>query len=283
MQSGKASTTAMRVALHRAAHQLVDSPKILDDPLSLRIIGPDALQRLQAEPDDLQGRLARGLRAAMVVRSRFAEDELAAAVASGARQYVVLGAGLDTSAYRLPHRAKGLRVFEVDFPATQEWKRELLTQAGIAQPAELTFVPVDFENQTLAAQLRSAGFDPYAPAYFSWLGVTPYLTHDAFIKTLQYIAAGAQGTTVVFDYVLAPAALSLIEKTALDAMAQRVALAGEPWRTTFTPTELIGELRALGFTKAEDAGARFLNTRYCQDRADGLKVGNVVHLMKAVV
>ena len=273
----------MRVALQRAAHQLLDTPLILNDPLALRIIGEEVTQKLQANPEDQQNRLARGLRAAMVVRSRFAEDELAGIVARGIRQYVVLGAGLDTSAFRLPQPTERLRVFEVDYPAMQDWKRERLAAAGIALPSELTFVPVDFETQNLAEELQSAGFDPGAPAFFSWLGVTPYLTGDALFEMLRYVAARPRGTTIVFDYVLAPAALSLIEKTVLEAMAQRVAQAGEPWRSSFLPDELETELRTLGFTKILDAGALLLNKRYCHERADGLKVGNVVHLMRAEV
>src|ERR1700678_242729 len=176
MQEGTFSRTAHRVAIRRAAHQLLDHPKVLDDPLALRIIGRDAAEELQSNPKE-DHTFSRAFRAFMAVRSRYAEDELARAVAQGVSQYVVLGAGLDTFAYRNSH--PGLRVFEVDHPATQAWKREQLEAAEIPLPSSLAFVPVDFERRSLEAGIKESGFDVNAPAFFSWLGVTPYLTHDA--------------------------------------------------------------------------------------------------------
>src|SRR5215469_11471000 len=163
MQHGKASQTALRVAIRRAAHQLVDRPPVMDDPIAVRLIG-------DAYPRDLERAshtVARDFRAYMAARSRYAEDHLAQAVAAGVRQYVVLGAGLDTFAYRNPFA--GLRVFEVDHPATQAWKRGLLAAASIAIPATLAFTPVDFEKDTLADRLAMAGFQAHEPAFFSWL------------------------------------------------------------------------------------------------------------------
>ena len=238
MQSGKPSATAYRVALRRAAHQLIDSPKILDDPLALRIIGAEAEGKLRAGVARERTRGARALRLFMAVRSRFAEDELAAAVARGVRQFVVLGAGLDTSAYRHPHCGVGLRSFEVDFPATQAWKRRRLASAGIEIPAELTFVPVDFETQTLASSLESSG-----------LGVTMYLTRDALFTTLRLIAALPVDSAVVFDYAISPSALGWLDRFIHWSMARRVAKVGEPWITFFRPAELETELRALGFNR----------------------------------
>src|SRR6202161_3091310 len=146
MQEGKFSRTAQRVAirrgaLRRAAHQLLDQPRVLDDPLALLIIGADAAEQLRSNPKEHRA-FSRAFRAFMAARSRYAEDELARAVALGVTQYVVLGAGLDTFAYRNPHA--GLHVFEVDHPATQAWKRVQLQTAEIPIPASLTFVPIDF-------------------------------------------------------------------------------------------------------------------------------------------
>src|SRR5271169_4489280 len=171
MQVGKFSRTAQRVAIRRAAHQLLDQPRVLDDPLALRIIGSEAAEELRSNPKEHHA-FSRAFRAFMAARSRYAEDELAHVVAQGVKQYLVLGAGLDTFAYRNPH--PGLRVFEVDHPATQAWKREQLQEASIPIPPSLTFVPVDFEQQTLADGLERSGFDLNASAFFSWLGVTPY-------------------------------------------------------------------------------------------------------------
>src|SRR6266700_3785502 len=164
VETGRASKTALRVAIRRAAHQLADPPPVLDDPIAVRLIGPGYTRDL----DRAMEKVARDFRAFMAARSRYVEDGLAEAVAEGVTQYVVLGAGLDTFAYRNP--LPSLRVFEVDFPATQAWKRELLARAGIAIPESLTFVALDFEHQALADGLTGAGFKEYMVAYFGWLG-----------------------------------------------------------------------------------------------------------------
>src|SRR5271156_5499991 len=189
MIEARPSRTALRVAMRRAAHQLFDSPKVLDDPIAVRIIGPRALEKLEAGRFREATGLARGLRAFMAVRSRYAEDALARSVGRGAKQYVVLGAGLDTFAYRNPYGESTLRVFEVDFPATQEWKRQCLAAAGISIPSSVTYAPVDFERQTLPEGLQQAGFDPQKAAFFSWLGVVMYLTEQTVMSTLGFIAS----------------------------------------------------------------------------------------------
>src|SRR6202050_3085144 len=167
MQEGEFSKTAQRVAIRRAAHQLLDQPRVLDDPLALRIMGSEAEEAPRSNPKEHHA-FSRAFRAFMAARSRYAEDELARAVAHGVTQYIVLGAGLDTFAYRNPHA--GLRVFEVDHPATQLWKREQLQASGIAIPESLTFVPVEFERQTLAKGLGQCGFDAGGAAGFLWVG-----------------------------------------------------------------------------------------------------------------
>ncbi|MGA2376106.1 MAG: class I SAM-dependent methyltransferase [Candidatus Sulfotelmatobacter sp.] len=281
MQEGKFSRTARRVAIRRAAHQLLDHPRVLDDPLALRIIGSEAAEELRTNPKEHHA-FSRAFRAFMAARSRYAEDELACAVARGVRQYVVLGAGLDTFAYRNPHA--GLRVFEVDHPATQAWKREHLEAAGIAIPAALTFVPVDFERQTLAGGLRQAGFDLSAAAFFSWLGVTPYLTRDACMITLSFVATMPAGSGVVFDFAVDPALLNAGQRQALGALSQRVARYGEPFRLFFDPGKLQDELKGMGFRRTEFLQGKELNARYFKDRDDGLLVrGGLGHLMGAWV
>ena len=170
MQEGKPSQTALRVATHRAAHQLLDHPPVLDDPLALAILGPKRAEALRANPRSAEtSPISPYLRAFVAARSRLTEDELARAVARGVSQYVVLGAGLDTFALRNPHPPEALRVFEVDFPATQAWKRELTASAGLSVPNSLTYVPLDFHEQTLAQGLAQAGHDPAKPSFLSWL------------------------------------------------------------------------------------------------------------------
>jgi methyltransferase (TIGR00027 family) len=273
------SRTALRVAIRRAAHQLLDCPLILNDPLAVRIIGSEEASKLPRD-SKLEDLAARGMRAFMAVRSRFAEDELAAAVAGGTKQYVVLGAGLDTFAFRNPH--PGLRVFEVDHPATQQWKRELLQTAGIEIPEETVFVPVDFERETLSTGLERTGFRVDVPAFFSWLGVVPYLSERAFEDTLNFIAALPKPSGVVFDYGVARSALSWRERFILDALAARVAAAGEPFRLFFEPEQLAAQLQRIGFSHREDLGSNEINRRYFSGRTDGLQLkSNLGRLLSA--
>jgi methyltransferase (TIGR00027 family) len=269
MQTGRPSKTALRVAIRRAAHQLADPPPVLDDPIALRLVAPGYARDL----DRAMEKVARDFRAYMAARSRFVEDKLAEAVAQGVSQYVVLGAGLDTFAYRNPFPS--LRVFEVDFPATQEWKHGLLSRAGIELPASLTFVPLDFEHKALAVGLAEAGLDQSRPAYFGWLGVVPYLTMEAFIATLGDVVRLPQGTAITFDYAFPPETLGPRRRVIFDRLAQRVSAAGEPFRLFFTPGELERELRALGFRSVEQTDTDRLNELYFADRADGLKLSPV--------
>src|SRR4051794_25821746 len=163
MEEAKPSRTAMRVAIRRAAHQLLDTPRVLEDPLAIPILGETATAELKARLSDQNGRVSRAIRAFIVVRSRVAEDALAQAVSRGARQYVILGAGLDTFAYRNPFPPDKLRVFEVDHPATQAWKRRKLAEAGITVPPSVTYAPINFESQTLANGLTAAGWGRGTP------------------------------------------------------------------------------------------------------------------------
>jgi methyltransferase (TIGR00027 family) len=214
--------------------------------------------------------VARAFRAYLAARSRFAEDHLAFAVARGVAQYVILGAGLDTFAYRNPF--SHLRVFEVDFPATQEWKRAMLSESGVALPASLTFVPLDFEHQTLLQGLADAGFDALRPAFFGWLGVVPYLTLEGFRATVKAIAQFPAGTGVCFDYAQSPAKLGPVQRKFYEALAARVAAAGEPFRLFFAPDEMEQELRSAGFHQVQQRSSEELNGLYFDGRSDGLRL-----------
>ncbi|MGC2416969.1 MAG: SAM-dependent methyltransferase, partial [Candidatus Acidiferrales bacterium] len=200
----------------------------------------------------------------------------------GTAQYVVLGAGLDTFAYRNPHAETALRVFEVDYPATQEWKRRQLAATEIAIPPSVTFAPVDFERQTLADGLRDAGFDRGKAAFFSWLGVSMYLTEEVIAATLRFVASLPRGGGIVFDYMVPRESLGLIERMALDALSRRVESTGEPFRTSFAPEALMEWLMQIGFRSVEDLGPDEINARYFKNRGDGLRVmGNVGRLISA--
>ncbi len=267
LQPTTPSRTALRVALRRAAHQLIDpDPLVFPDPFAIPILGPTYAQELQRAPTRADRPHSHALRAFIVARSRFAEDTLASAIAHGATQYVLLGAGLDTFAFR--NRSPSIRVFEVDHPATQAWKLDLLAGASLHLPATATLVPVDFERQSLAAELSNAGFDPRVRTLFAWLGVIPYLTLEAFRSTLAVITGSAPGSGVVLDYGQPRSVLTPLEQLAHDSLSARVALAGEPFRLFFTPAEIRSELRA--FPHIEDLGRDELNARYFAHRSDSL-------------
>jgi methyltransferase (TIGR00027 family) len=248
--------------------------------LALRILGPKAIAELQSDSRE-DSPLSRALRAFLLARSRFAEDELAAAVERGIRQYVILGAGLDTSAFRAPYADRRLRIFEVDHPATQAWKQERLAVGAISVPATLTFVPLDFERQDLAAELSRAGFQ-FEATFFSWLGVTPYLSRQAFDQTLAWIASLPAPSGVVFDYAVDPSSLNLVEQAALRALAARVESTGEPFRLFFVPSELTRDLYGMGFSPVETLARDQMNGRYFEGRRDSLRItGGLAQLVSA--
>ncbi|HYC44924.1 MAG TPA: class I SAM-dependent methyltransferase [Burkholderiales bacterium] len=279
MASWRPSATAQGAAMLRAIHQVVDDPLVLADPLALKIIGPEAEASILANPASHDTR--RALRAFVVLRSRYAEDELARAVDEGVGQYVLLGAGLDTFGYRNAHRR--LKVFEVDHPATQRWKRERLSAAQIAVPESVTYAPVDFERETLAQGLTRAGFDPSRPAFFSMLGVAVYLTKPALRDTLAYVASLAQGTGIVFSYGVSNDLLTESQKRSRTQSALRVADLGEPWLSYYEPAALAWDLMDIGFGKVTDVDGATANLRYFRGRADGLRVSSTSRLMAARV
>lgn len=282
LDSDRPSVTAWKVALRRAAHQVADRPPVFADPIAIPILGPKGEAYAREPKLAGKGPVARGLRAFMAARSRYAEDRLGANYEAGVRQYVVLGAGLDTFAYRNPW--PDLKVFEVDHPATQAWKRDRLREADIAVPDNLTFAPVDFQGQTLADGLAAAGFDAGRPAFVSWLGVIYYLTQEMAFETLGLIAAWPTGSEIVFDFPVARENLDFIGRMALDAVAARVALAGEPFRSSYSPGALSARLGDLGFTETAMLSAPELNALYFDGRADGLKLhGGAARLMRARV
>ena len=278
MEPARPSKTALRVALRRAAHQKYDMPVVFEDPLAVSILGDAYAEDLRRTPLRTDRPFSVGLRAFLVARSRYAEDNLKRAVDAGVTQYVLLGAGLDTFAYRNPYPQ--LRVFEVDHPATQKWKRELLQQSQIAIPGSLVYTPVDFESQSFATQLRGAGFRQSQPTFFAWLGVVPYLTLTAFRATIHFISAQPVGSGLVLDYVQPREVLPLFEQLAHDSLASRVQQGGEPFQLFFTPETIAAALA--GFRAIEDLGAPEINARYFAERTDQLAVrGTAGRLLSA--
>jgi methyltransferase (TIGR00027 family) len=274
---------------------LDDDPKIFQDPLALGFSGVEneagvlaTLKAFQAEiarqstPEVAQV-LARHIRANLAMRQRYTEDELGKALERGVRQYVMLGAGLDSFAYRRPDLAGSLRVFEVDHPATQQWKRGRLRELNISLPRNLTFVPVDFEQQTLADGLRAGGHRSELPAFISWLGVTVYLTEAAVFETLQYAASLAPGSEIVFEYWLPESCLDDESRRLLAVIKEAGVARGEPYLSQFEPTALAARVKELGFRQVWDFGPEEANARYFAGRTDGLCALPLCHLMKARV
>ena len=248
------SRTAFAAAALRAAHQVLEDGKMFSDPLALQILGLD-VETVRREQDDPS---RRSLRLFIAARTRFAEMKLAEAIEQrGVSQLVVLGAGLDTFAYRSP-LARKLSMFEVDFPATQAWKRRRLQETGIDVPSNLAYAPVNLETDDLVAQLKAAGFDATQRSYFLWLGVVPYLTREAIMVTLKAIGALQGGAEVVFDYPNPIDHTGLTEewRAARDALRARVASVGEPLLSSFDTSDLHAEVTARGLGAITDFGPR---------------------------
>jgi methyltransferase (TIGR00027 family) len=283
MKEGTPSRTAYLVAASRAAHQLFDLPRVFADPVALPILGPEAAAEIRAAQWRFNTLYSRYLRAFVVARSRIAEDALSEAVARGVRQYVLLGAGLDTFAHRNPHAALGLRVFEVDHPATQEWKRQLLSRARLPTPQSLIYVPINFETDQLPERLRANGFRADGPVFFAWLGVTVYLTHDAIQQTLRFVAQSTDRSGIVFDYMILPSGPGLLRRLGRKLLLRRFAAIGEPWQTFFEPARLHDELTKLGFATVRDFGTDEMNARYFNHAGARLRVGGFGRVVLAWV
>ena len=272
----------LNVANERAAHQMLDSPKIFEDPLALRIIGPEAESRLRSSLAQFQKPAERAFRAAVMVRNRYAEDELARSIQRGVRQYIILGAGLDTFAYRNPFPL--LRVFEVDHPATQASKRSCLEKAAIPIPSSVTYVSVDFERQMMADALRQSGLKSDELIFVSFIGVVRYLSRETVISVLTSIVSSMRaGSEVVFDFAPPPSQLERLREFTDEIIVN--------WRsknngfrpTYFDPAPLTRDLRRIGFADVQLFGPKEMNARYCKDRTDGLRIQNRMHLVKARV
>jgi methyltransferase (TIGR00027 family) len=254
MSQKTASRTALATAHMRAAHQLLDPPpRILEDPVAVAALGPGAEQRIRELAARSQAPEGRALRAHMVLRSRFAEDRLAAAVGRGVTQYVILGAGFDTFAVRQPGWAQQLRILEVDHAGTQNLKRAHLAAAGLVLPPNAGFATIDFERESLRDGLLRQGISPSQRTFFSWLGVTMYLPTAAIDAVLRSVAEFPEGSEIVLTFAAA--------SDTPRPIAERAAHIGEPWLSFFEPAEMRDKLRGAGFTTVE-----FLTPAVAQER-----------------
>jgi len=269
----------------RAAHYLLDAePKILADPYARSFAGFLTDDELLKALDALAFPDYARMRTLFALRNRYAEDELEQALQRGVSQYIILGAGLDSFAFRRPDLMRTLDVYEVDHPASQAWKRARVAALGIEIPAKLRYVPIDFERQTLAEGLAAGGVDRNAAAFFSWLGVTQYLTTEAVLHTLQEVAAaGPPGSELVFQFVVPATTLSREEGALVTALATRAAGVGEPWLSFFEPGDLEKHLKTIGFGQVFHFGPEQASQRYLFDRPDGLRLPAYFHMIRARV
>lgn len=277
------SQTALTAAAARAAHLIVDGdPPIFADVLAAALLGDLADEFIGYHRAHGTHLVLSTARAQATCRSRYTEDRLADGVRRGVTQYVILGAGLDSFGYR-SDLARRVRIFEVDHPATQRWKRQRLAAARIPTPAGLTFVPMDFESDSLAERLAHGGFDPARPALISWLGVTMYLTGAAIGQTLAVIGRFAPGTEIVADYIL-PAG---IRDEAGDSYAEQVmpvaAQRGEPWLTFLSSDDMSGLLEEHGFGFIEHVRQRACVEAAVWDRSDSLRPIDLSRLAHATI
>lgn len=277
MSDHQASRTALGVAYIRAAHQLLDAPpRILEDPIALPLLGPEAPGRLQAKAEHHHAPGLQALRAHIVLRSRFAEDRLAAAVTRGVTQYILLGAGFDTFALRQPEWARALKIHEVDHPGTQTLKRSMMAAAGLALPENAGFATVDFERESLLDGLARYGVSASAPTFFSWLGVTMYLREEAIDAVLRSVAAFPAGSELVLTFATPRA-------DAASPLARHAANLGEPWVSYFEPDALDAKLRRAGFSNVEFLTPAEADARYFRHRPADLPLPKRTNIACAVL
>jgi len=285
MERRAPSPTAIAIAVHRAAHQLLDDePKILNDPFARDLAGLANDEELKkafeafAMPDFPR------MRVHFTLRSRYAEDELSMAIERGVSQYVILGAGLDSFAFRRPDLMPNLHVYEVDHPATQSWKRARVEELSIPVPPTLHYVPIDFESGALSTGLAVGGLDREAKTFFSWLGVIQYLARDAVLNTLREIASvAAPGSELVIQFVVPAATIGGAEGDLVTALADRAANMGEPFRSFFKPEDLEANLKQAGFGDIVHFAAEQATERYLRGRKDGLTLPAYFRMIKARV
>ena len=267
------SKTAIGPALCRAAHQLFDDePKILRDRTALALLDDATLAALRAREPALMQRASPERRVHFCLRSRVAEDCLEAAVANGVNQYVVLGAGLDSFAYRQPDWARTMIIVEVDHPCSQEYKIELVKSQALGPPTNDSYLSVDFTCGLLSERLAHANIDVALPIFVSWLGATQYLTTDAVTNVLRTLAAWPGGCALVMTYALSDwSDFDEEARSRFEAMKQRAVSVGEPWLSAYSEISMIELLRSTDFAVQKSFATSDIQSRYFAARTDGLR------------
>jgi methyltransferase (TIGR00027 family) len=296
------SRTALATSLMRALHSRRDPSPLLDDPWGDRLVPKSErnrfCQRILARMDS-EDRAA-ALRApnsilddfllknvaypGVVIRSRYTEDALREATNRGTRQYVLIGAGFDSFALRRPAFSETLEIFEIDYPATQDFKIQSIKDCGISLPPSVHFVSADLANEDLTAALARSSFRRDEPAFFSWLGVTVYLTREANLATLRAVAnVGAPGSELVFTYVDQIEFESGGSRSLGDTNANAVVMMGEPYLSGFDPNEIAGDLKHIGLELIEDLDGQKMSERYSRTETNALRPSVSMHITHARV
>lgn len=304
MEQNKVSVTALLATFLRAYHHAHDVPRIFEDALADRLLTPAERQsfqhvvasalkeldpKLAASCQDLATAIREAMRAGaasaiLLARARYVEDKLMELLPMGIGQYVVIGAGFDTFVWRYPELQQTLRVFEIDHPATQNFKRTRLSEVDLAPPANLYFVPADLERQSISTILESTPYDPQVPAYFAWPGVIPYLSRDSIRDTFRSIRTVApHGSYLVFDYLDRDAFTPGKASHRIVRLMETTRRQGEPMISGFDPSELRDELSSAGFRLVEDLGPHDQELRYFANRTDGFRAAEHAHLVCAAV
>jgi methyltransferase (TIGR00027 family) len=302
MEANQFSKTALVTAYIRAYHAAHDEPKIFADLLAHRLITMEDPQSRQvrlidslqsAEPELVHPYFhqtsalpwwIRVIAGAVLSRARYVEDCLEQAIRQGVRQYVILGAGMDTFAFRRSDLVEQLQIFEVDHPETQAFKRQRLAAAGLDPPKAVHFIPANLERENLAAVLQHSAYDPELLTFFGWMGVTYYLDSESVFATWREIAEVAPGgSSVVFDYLDTGFFAPENPHKSVQAVLDNVRRIGEPMSTGFEPPELARRLSRLGFRLQEDLSAADIEARYFREGPDGYHAGKHIHFAWAVV
>jgi methyltransferase (TIGR00027 family) len=303
MAEKQSGLTAIAMAYSRAYHATHDSHKIFDDFLADSLFTPEERAQTNRDWASMLKYIAPELAAtnpdpttalAWVVqltngpitlpRSRYAEDSLGKAIQAGVRQYIILGSGLDTFAYRRPDLSDRLQIFELDHPATQAMKQNRVTRAGWKHPSNLHFVPIDFTKESLSSALGRSPYNSTQLSFFSWLGVSFYLHREVVFDTLRDISSNTvQGSTIVFDYLDADAFIPEKVSKRVQQMQRMAAQLGEPMKAGFDPLTLSASLIQVGLRLEENLTPADIEARYFQGRSDRYHAIEHFHYAKAIV
>jgi methyltransferase (TIGR00027 family) len=283
MLPGQPSRTMLRSAIRRAAHQILDAPLIFNDPIVVGLVPEASDPAIRDALDDPGAPDAKLFRCMFAMRNRFAEDRLAQAAARGARQYVIVGAGLDTFAWRQPAFAKTMQIFSVDHPASQAWTRERFHENGLLKPPNLTYVPADLEERRVGEQLAACGFDCNIASFWSALGLMQYLERRTIDALIGFISTLAHGSEFVFSFAPPDSQLDVKGADAFFSFDQRQAALGEPWKSRLRPSDLIAELADLGFSDIFHLTPELARQRYFADQQEIQEPPCWDHLVAAII